>query len=194
MSGTPRLWVVCISFGFSLVPIISSHCFCPDFLKSFFKSSQSLSQVLDSIMCWMGDESAISKGRKCSSGNPSGSGGRSGVGGPSCFPLRSPQLPALSLAKTSRPPPLAEGSSEREITGEIKCLSLDVQIDLDGFSFAFTFALCKYLPGILLLTPACCPFKFKEGSRKAPSFLPPHLSRLALPPARQGSRKSHRSR
>lgn len=111
--------------------------------------------------------------------------------------MLSSEKPAASssiFSKDIKAPPLAEGSSEREITGEIKCLSLDVQIDLDGFSFAFTFALCKYLPGILLLTPACCPFKFKEGSRKAPSFLPPHLSRLALPPARQGSRKSHRCR
>lgn len=40
-----------------------------------------------------------------------------------------------------------------------------MQIDLDRFSFAFTFALCKYLPGIPLLTPACCPLKFVEGTR-----------------------------
>lgn len=61
------------------------------------------------------------------------------------------------------------------IAGEIKSLSLDVQIDLDRFSFAFTFALCKYLPGIPLLTPACCPLQFVEGS--GPPLLHPHLAR-----------------
>ena len=64
--------------------------------------------------------------------------------------------------------PLAEGSSERLIAGEIKRLSLDVQIDLHHFSFAFTFALCKYLPGIPLLTPACCPLKFMETRPRKP--------------------------
>lgn len=39
-----------------------------------------------------------------------------------------------------------------------------MQIDLDRFSFAFTFALCKYLPGIPLLTPARCPLKATKAA------------------------------
>lgn len=56
-------------------------------------------------------------------------------------------------------------------------VSLHVQIDPNRFSFAFTFALCKYLPGTTLLTPACCPFKWMQGSRHRHFSIPPGAAR-----------------
>lgn len=59
-----------------------------------------------------------------------------------CVPFKSVKPSWLSLAGDQG----RACGSERQIAGEIKCLRLDVQIDLDRFSFPFTSALCKYLP------------------------------------------------
>lgn len=113
----------------------------------------------DSTVCLIEDECAISKNN---SGSLSG-GTWWGYSLATCFPFKCTQLPPLSLA-SDQGCASSRGSSEKVDHWEIKRLSLDVQIDLHRFRFAFTFALCKYLPGIPLLTPVC-PLKFMEGSR-----------------------------
>lgn len=78
-----------ISFGLSLVSVITLYCFCHDFVfKSLFKSSPFHSQILDSVV---GDEYAISENgprRLCR-----------GVSLVTCAPFKSTQLPPLCLAR-----------------------------------------------------------------------------------------------
>lgn len=58
---------------------------------------------------------------------------------------------------------MAQGGSGRQaIAGEIKGLRRDVPLAWLVLGL-HRVALCRYLPGTLLLTPACCPLKFAAG-------------------------------